>query len=54
MRVFFNACDEKEELIFKFFLHSMAREMEVANCEVRDLKFDVVLHICQNRIEISA
>lgn len=47
MRVFFNACGEKEELMFKFFLHSMARDMEVAHCEVRDLKFDVnVLHIC--------
>jgi integrase len=47
MRIFFAACDEKEDLIFKFFLHSMAREMEVANCEVRDLKFDInVLHIC--------
>jgi integrase len=47
MRTFFAACDEKEELIFKFFLHSMAREMEVANSEVRDLKFDInVLHIC--------
>ncbi len=38
---------KKDELIFKFFLHSMAREMEVAHCEVRDLKFDInVLHIC--------
>jgi len=47
MRIFFNACDEKEELLFKFFLHSMGREMEVAHCEVRDLKFDInVLHIC--------
>jgi len=47
MRKFFAACNEKEELIFKFFLHSMGREMEVANCEVRDLKFDInVLHIC--------
>ena len=47
MRTFFAACDEKEELLFKFFLHSMARDMEVANCEVRDLKFDInVLHIC--------
>jgi integrase len=44
---FFGACNEKEELLFKFFLHSMARDMEVANCEVRDLKFDInVLHIC--------
>lgn len=47
MQKFFEACDEEEELIFKFFLHSMAREMEVANCEVRDLKFDQnILHIC--------
>jgi len=47
MQKFFEACDEEEELIFKFFLHSMAREMEVANCEVRDLKFDRnILHIC--------
>lgn len=38
MLKFFEACDEAEELIFKFFLHSMARDMEVANCEVRDLK----------------
>jgi integrase len=44
---FFGACDETEELIFKFFLHSMARDMETAHCEVRDLKFDInVLHIC--------
>ena len=47
MQEFFTACDEKEELLFKFFLHSMARDMEVANCEVRDLKFDKnILHIC--------
>lgn len=47
MQKFFEACNEEEELIFKFFLHSMAREMEVANCEVRDLKFDQnILHIC--------
>ena len=43
---FFAACDEDEELLFKFFLQSMARDMEVAHCEVRDLKFDInVLHI---------
>jgi len=43
---FFGACNEEEELLFKFFLHSMARDMEVANCETRDLKFEVnVLHI---------
>jgi integrase len=47
MRTFFAACDAKDELLFKFFLHSMAREMEVAHCEVRDLKFESnVLHIC--------
>lgn len=46
MELFFAACTEEEELIFKFFLQSMARDMEVANCEVRDLKFDKnVLHI---------
>jgi integrase len=47
MQKFFEACNEEEELIFKFFLHSMAREMEVAHCEVRDMKFDQsILHIC--------
>jgi integrase len=47
MQEFFAVCDEEEELLFKFFLHSMARDMEVANCEVRDLKFDKnILHIC--------
>lgn len=47
MRAFFGACDEMEEIIFKFFLHSMGRDMEVAHTEVRDLKFDInVLHIC--------
>lgn len=47
MQKFFNVCDEEEELLFKFFLHSMARDMEVAHCEVRDLKFDKnILHIC--------
>lgn len=47
MQKFFAACSEEEELLFKFFLHSMARDMEVANCEVRDLKFDKnILHIC--------
>jgi integrase len=46
MELFFAACTEEEELIFKFFLQSMARDMEVANCEVRDLKFDKnILHI---------
>ena len=47
MQTFFDACDDEEELVFKFFLHSMCREMEVANCEVRDLKFEKnILHIC--------
>jgi integrase len=46
LRKFFAACNEEEELTFKFFLHSMCREMEVANCEVRDLKFEKnILHI---------
>jgi len=43
---FFNTCTDDERLIFKFFLHSLAREQEVAHCEVRDLFFDRnVLHI---------
>lgn len=47
MQKFFAACNEEEELLFKFFLQSMARDMEVANCEVRDLKFDKnILHVC--------
>lgn len=47
LQKFFAACAEQEELLFKFFLHSMARDMEVAHCEVRDLKFDKnILHIC--------
>ena len=46
MESFFAACTDEEELIFKFFLQSMARDMEVANCEVQDLKFDKsILHI---------
>jgi hypothetical protein len=46
MEKFFAVCDEGEEIIFKFFLHSMAREMEVAHCERRDLNFETnVLHI---------
>jgi integrase len=44
---FFAACNPEERVIFKFFLHSMAREREVAFTEVRDLLFDRnVLHIC--------
>jgi hypothetical protein len=39
MEVFFGACNEEEEITFKFFLHSMARDMEVAHCETRDLNF---------------
>jgi integrase len=47
LQKFFAVCDDEEELLFKFFLHSMARDMEVAHCEVRDLKFDKnILHIC--------
>jgi hypothetical protein len=46
LKKFFAACDEEEELLFKFFLHSMARDMEFANREVRDLLFKTnVLHI---------
>lgn len=46
LATFFVACDEKEKLLFKFFLHSMARDMEVAHTEVRDLYFQKnVLHI---------
>ena len=47
MQEFFAVCNAEEELLFKFLLHSMAREMEVAHCEVRDLKFDKnILHTC--------
>lgn len=50
LRAFFAACDEEEEIIFKFFLHSMARDMEVAHCVVQDLNFDkCVLHISPKR-----
>jgi integrase len=43
---FFAACDDEEKVIFKFFLHSMARDREVGFIEVRDLLFDRnVLHI---------
>lgn len=46
MTTFFAACTEEESVIFKFFLHSMGREREVAFTEVRDLLFDRnVLHI---------
>lgn len=43
---FFAVCDPAEKMIFKFFLHSLAREREVAFTEIRDLLFDRnVLHI---------
>lgn len=43
---FFAACNQQERLVFKFFLHSMAREREVAFTELRDLLFERnVLHI---------
>ncbi len=46
LTTFFGACTEEEARIFRFFLHSMGREREVAFCEVRDLLFDRnVLHI---------
>jgi integrase len=44
---FFSACTQDEDLLFKFFLHSMARDMKVAHCEVCDLDFNKnLLHIC--------
>jgi integrase len=46
MEKFFAACNEEEGLTFKFFLHSMGRDLEVAFVEVRDLLFaNNVLHI---------
>ena len=39
VRAFFAACDEWEEMLFKFFLHTMGRDMEVANTIVSDLIF---------------
>jgi integrase len=46
MTTFFAACTQEKSTIFKFFLHSMAREREVAFTEVRDLLFERnVLHI---------
>jgi len=46
MTTFFAACTDEESVIFKFFLHSMAREREAAFTEVRDLLLDRnVLHI---------
>lgn len=46
LTTFFSACTEEEALTFKFFLHSMGREREVAFCEARDLLVDMnVLHI---------
>jgi len=44
---FFSSCSPDEALIYKFFLHSMGREQEVANTEVQDFNFKSnVLHIC--------
>ena len=44
--MFFSACDDEEKVIFKFFLHSTAREWEVAFTDVRNLLFDRnVMHI---------
>ena len=40
MRRFFGACDQQDSLVFKFVLHSMAREREAAFTEVRDLLFE--------------
>jgi integrase len=46
LQKFFAACNEREALVYKFFLLSGCREQEVANTEVRDLIFaDGVLHI---------
>jgi len=46
LTMFFAACNQEESAIFKFFLHSMAREREVAFTEVRGLLFDRnVVHI---------
>ena len=43
---FFTVCDEKESLLFKFFLFSGCRELEAAHTEVGDLNFATnVLHI---------
>lgn len=43
---FFAKCTAQEELIFKFFMFSLCRELEVANTEVGDLLFEEsVLHI---------
>lgn len=46
LNAFFAACTDDERLTFKFFLHSMARESEVAHTEVGDFLLDRgVLHI---------
>ena len=37
LNLFFFECSPEEKLVFKFFLHSMAREREVAHTEVADL-----------------
>jgi len=50
LRVFLAACNEKEEILFKYFLHTMARDMEVAHAVVQDLNFDkCVVHISPKR-----
>jgi integrase len=40
LNLFFLECSPEEKLVFKFFLHSMAREREVAHTEVADLLFN--------------
>jgi integrase len=46
LNAFFVACTREESIIFKFFLHSMARDREVAFTEIRDIFFETnVLHI---------
>ncbi len=54
LATFFAACDEKEKLLFKFFLHSMARDMEVAHTEVRDLYFQKNVQECASQRVLSA
>jgi integrase len=50
LQKFFAACDERETLVYKFFLLSGCREKEAANTEVRDLLFaDGVLWIRPKR-----
>lgn len=40
IRAFFAVCTKWEEILFKLFLHSMGRDMEVAHLMVRDLNFE--------------